>query len=128
MSGPKDLGDIFKDIFIAGTEAKIKKSWTLANREERKARLRAVMHLSAELEKIKAKTIQSVGLAETVIEDIIEGEWENVADFLPYFTFEDEPGDMRAVYGPIYEGFLVAAQTACAEHARMVTGERSKPH
>ncbi len=132
MSEPKKLGDILTEsleaIYEQSMVKRIQNSWPLIDKFERKARLSAVMKLSAELEKVKKHTIQATSLAEGVIEDIIEGEWESAAQMIEHFTFKEEHESMRSAYAVVYEDFVTTGRTVCAEHARQTPGERLKSH
>jgi hypothetical protein len=123
-----DIADLLKGIFVEGVTKQLEKSWCMVDGPERKARLAAVSKLCVELEKIKEQTIQATGLAEAVIEHIIEGDWEKAGRMIEMFTFERESEGHRSVYGPIYENFVVTGRTVCAEHARQPPGERHEPH
>lgn len=85
---------------------RLARSWGVVSREERKGRLRAVMALSVELERIRAVSIFSTGLGEAVIEDIIEGDWEAASALGKHFTFESEGPATQAEYGPLWAKFV----------------------
>jgi hypothetical protein len=91
----------------------VSRSWCLVSRDERKLRLRTVMALSVELDQIKKVSIFSTGLAESCIEDLIEGNWTVVSEFIGHFTFEreDVSDEMRKLWKP----FVVMLRAACAE-------------
>ncbi len=92
----------------------VARSFCLADREERKARLRAVMALSVELERIKAESIFGTGLAEGVIEDIIEGNWRAALDLGMTFTFADEREDLRVRESTRWAKFVEIVRVECA--------------
>ncbi len=115
-------------ILEKGMIDKFRKSWSMSDRAERKSRLDAVTKLAIELAKIKQQTIQATSLAEQVLEDIIEGDWDAAARFVEHFTFSDEDEHMRSTYGPIYENFVLVGRTVCAENARREPHEKAKPH
>lgn len=119
-----------KEIFEKGMIERVQRSYTLVMRPERKARLHAVELLSVELAAVKAKTLHATALAEGVIEDIIEGEWEAAARAIEDFTFSEprDPEDYRKEYAAIYERFVLVGRTLIAEHARMIEGERQEPN
>lgn len=130
---PKELREILsvawlKKIYEQGIVERFWKSWAMADRHERKTRLDAVTKLAVELDKVKQKTIQATGLAEQVIEDIIEGDWDKAARFVEDFTFNDEDERYRAEYAPIFENFVVTGRTVCAEALRRQPGKRPESH
>jgi hypothetical protein len=92
---------------------RLAQSWTMVSREERKGRLRAVIALSAELERIRAVNIFATGLAEGVIEDIIEGDWKAARDLGQHFTFDTEGPALKADYGPLWAKFVEVVNVEC---------------
>ena len=83
------------------------RSYVLANKKERKGRLRAIMALSVELERIKEVSIFATSLGEGVIEDIIEGEWDSAYSVgQQHLTFKDEPKELQDRYTPLWTKFV----------------------
>jgi hypothetical protein len=115
---PKVPGEQLKAIYEQVMVSRFWNSWFMADRRERRARLRAVESLSVELAKIREQTIQATGLAESVIEDIIEGDWDAAGRMVEHLTFADGQEIYRTKFAPIYEDFVLICRTACAEHAR----------
>ena len=74
---------------------RLTRSYCLASKEERQGRLRAITALSAELERIKAESIFGTGLGESVVEDIIEGDWRSALTVGLHLTFESEGPEGR---------------------------------
>jgi hypothetical protein len=83
----------------------LKRSWFLADRTERKLRLKYVIELSVELNKIKQHGIFAVGLGEGAIEKIIEGDYEEANRYASDFTFEHDGPEVAKQYGPLWERF-----------------------
>lgn len=100
------------------------RSYVLAMRPERRARLQAVMELSVELAKIKAESIHATAFHEQLIEAIIEGDWKEVAKingWLGEWGSED-----RGQREKLWENFRAIAMSACADAARRETGAESE--
>lgn len=91
------------------------RSFSNQNRQEKKRRLKYLVRLSAELEHIREQTNQSTGLAEGILEDVIEGDWKMVKVMAEHFTFEDEHPEMRDRYAPIYAKFTAICREACED-------------
>lgn len=102
------------------------RSYFLAMRPERKARLHAIMELSVELAKIKAESIQATAFGEQVIECIIEGDWKHAAEVNGYLTFEDY-GERSAYYQKLWENFRTIVMAACAEAKLREAGRTTEP-
>lgn len=92
----------------------VSRSWSLVSREECKLRLRTVMSLSVELDRIKRENIFSTGLGESCIEDVIMGNWRAASDFASYFTFKDQP-DIQGEIVRLWIPFVVVLRAACSE-------------
>ena len=106
--------------------ASLLRSYFLAMRPERKARLHAIMELSCELAKIKAESIQATAFGEMVIEAIIEGDWKRAAEINGDLTFKDH-GERCAYYEKLWENFRAIAIAACAEAAKREKGIEVEP-
>lgn len=104
----------------------VSRSWCLASREESKLRLRTVMALSVELDRIKRVSIFSTGLAEGAIEAVIEGDWKRAAEWGSDLTFADD-SIAKESHGALWEPFVILLRAACAEEesvARSDVGQR----
>jgi hypothetical protein len=94
----------------------LSRSYAIAMRPERKARLAAILQLAVELDAIKRVSITATGLGEAVIEKIIEGDWEGAEAYVGDLSFNDESGreeDRRR-----WEPFVLTLRTACADARR----------
>ncbi len=101
--------------FIEQVMAKrLQRSFCLARRDERKGRLRAIIALSVELERLRAESLFATGLAEQVIEDIIEGEWGSALQLGLHFSFEDESEPIRTQEQPRWARFVEIVRTEAA--------------
>jgi hypothetical protein len=98
--------------------SKLERSWCAVDRNERKTRLQAIIRLSSELERVRQISPFAAGIAETVLEYIIEGDWEAAVKFVRFLTFSNEAEAMREQYAPLWEPFVVITQTMYAEAAR----------
>lgn len=126
MSTKGDLFDRLMGMYGQWRMKQIARSYCLAERGERKHRLRTIMALCVELERIRQVDIFSTGLAETLIEEIIEGDWRQAALTAEMFTFAEEGEETRLRYAPLWDGFVVMARTACAEAQRGTDGVRGR--
>ena len=100
--------DLFKRLEEAYEEA-FKRSWFCANRPERKHRIKYVLLLSAELERIKAQSIQATLLGQAAIEDLIEGNYREMIVLRSDLSFDDE---FRDRYVPLWARFRELLQEA----------------
>lgn len=91
------------------------RSHFLQSREERQARVRAIIELSAELHRIRQTKIFATRLGESAIEAVIEGDWKRAEEFIPELSFDDEDEDTKARYGPLWEPFTATLRAVCAE-------------
>jgi hypothetical protein len=114
---------------------RLETSWFMVTREEQKQRLRALTRLILELEKIKAVSIQATLIGEGLIERVIEGDWKQVQayhdDLVAAFneplsseTKWEGYQEHQEKHQALWEGFLMAAQTAIAESKRIAPGTR----
>lgn len=102
------------------------RAFHLQSKEEKKARLHAVMELSVELENVKKLSTFSVRLADVPLERIIEGDWEAAADYINAFTFVDEDPQIRAAAEPNWRGFVAILSKACEEAKKRELAEEKK--
>lgn len=106
--------DKFLSVVSAVVREKLTKSFAIQSRAEREARLQTIISLSVELDRIRRINVFRTGLAESIIADVIEGEWEaaqQIAD-----TFTDDPVDDRCAEA--WANFHTIVTTACAEAKR----------
>jgi hypothetical protein len=83
---------------------RVQSAWFQQDRDERKRRLNFVTELAIELDKIKATTTFSTGLAELGIESIIDGDWKMVQEWAEHFSFSEDDGT-RERYASVYARF-----------------------
>lgn len=140
MSDDK-LRNPFREVFdrMLGTFAEhqweaLCRSYVLAMRPERKARLRAIMELSVELDRIKKVSIFGTGFHEQIIEEIIQGDWKQAAEtnrlmLDPESATDHQPGweEHNERYRKLWEGFRAIVMMACAEAAKRASGEMGEP-
>jgi len=110
--------DTMLDRYEEHMHERIMNSWCMVGPEEKKHRLWTIMALSVELQKIKDVSIQATRLGETVIEDVILGDWKNAERGVTGIC-EDCGADPA-----LWEGFIVLVKTAAAEARRLVAGVR----
>ncbi len=102
--------------------SEIERSWPFQDKDERKARLRTIIALSVELDKIKAVSTFSTLLGAGAIEDVIEGDWKSVSMWASFFTFEQEGPEYVQNYGPLWQGFVAILRGAAVEAAQRKAG------
>lgn len=111
----------------------LERSWFMVTRDEQKQRLRALMTLILELEKIKAVSIQATAIGESLLERVIEGDWDQVQayhdDLVGSFNEEGDESwegllEHNRKHRALWEGFLMAATVAIAESKRIAPGTR----
>jgi hypothetical protein len=116
MSAKNRVTDFVDKLFAKYDEHRMKqvaRSWCLVSRDECKLRLRTVMALSIELDRIKRVDIFSTGIAESMIEDVIEGDWAMVSRLIGSFMFERE--DVGDEIKKLWEPFVILLRAACVE-------------
>lgn len=109
------ISDIFKRLeerFDEFYEEAFKRSWFAANRPERKHRIKYVLQLSAELERIKAQSIQATLIGQAAIEDLIEGNYREMIVLHDDLSFADEDEEFREKYVPLWIRFRELLQEA----------------
>lgn len=132
------MGDKTRNPFMAAfdrvlgmvEESQVKKllsSYCMAMRPERRARMRHILELAVELDKIKQKSVFGTAFHEQCIEAIIEGDWEEVARTNAFLA---EPGCMpehREEYVKLWENFRTLVMAACAEAKLRQAGQNVEP-
>lgn len=114
---------VLAEILRNATESKLRASFCIASHAERKGRLRAVIGLSAELERIRAESDFATGLAEQVIEDIIEGDWRAAHELGTHFRFMGEDARLRDEEAPRWRKFVEIVSSECALAEKRARGE-----
>jgi hypothetical protein len=125
MMGEDDLkkgAAALREILQRASAEKLQKTFFLASREERKGRLRAIMRLSVELERVKAETMFATALGEEVIEEIIEGDWEDALKLATEIGIEDEKWRRRTGQAPRWAVFVEIVRIECAFAAKRASG------
>lgn|GEM_PF-4600225 len=123
MSTTRSLPPAVAEILRSATESKLRASFCIASSAERKGRLRAVIGLSVELERIRTETDFGTGLAEQVIEDIIEGDWRAAHELGTCFRFTEESAHLRDEQAPRWRKFVEIVSTECALAEKRARGE-----
>lgn len=106
---------------------KLLTSYALAMRPERKARLRAVIELSCELEKIRAKSIFGTANHEQIIEAIIEGDWAEVEKINGWLREPHSLPEHRDEYLTLWETYHAMVMAHVAEAKKRLTGQTTEP-
>jgi hypothetical protein len=115
----KKISEIFDkllDRYEESMHERIKASWTLVDREEQVLRLRVIQDLSVELARIREISIQATRLGETVIEDVIKGDWKNAV------RLSTDLVDSCGADASLWEAFIALVSTAAAESKRIARG------
>lgn len=81
-------------------------------REERRRRMKYLIQLCAEQERLVEDDISATGLSEAVIENVIEGDWIEVKSWIEHLKFEEERGEYRSLMAKRFEKFVEIAQEA----------------
>ena len=116
------------EMFEQRTIEMIQQSWCLQDKGTRKSRLTTVTALVLELEAIKKVSTFSAALGESIIEAVIQGDWQEVEQVAEFLTFEAERGEIRSKYGKLWDTFRVLTVTACAEERRRLPGRVAEAH
>jgi len=90
---------------------RVVRCYTLASREEQRARLRAVMALSVELERIKAQSLFATRIGEGAIETVIEGDWKGAEGYAEHRTFQGEGPEIQDASAPLWAVFVETLRT-----------------
>jgi hypothetical protein len=107
LLAPGAMEKKLSDIYGAHLLQKFAASWCRQRRSERAARLRVVIALSIELEKVRAVSEYATGFGEAAIESVIEGDWYMVAEWTAHLTFnEDENHERRGKYARLWAPFV----------------------
>lgn len=87
---PRKPVDVAMDIFKSDMAKRVERSWCLQDKTERRHRLKTIISLVVELENIKKINRCGVSLGEAAIESVIEGDWEDVLQWVDHFKWEGE--------------------------------------
>lgn len=104
------------------------RSYVQVDREERRGRLRAILELAVELDKIRAVSIFGTAFHESLIESVIEGDWKQVAEIHSWLgnPMTGNP-EQNAKYESLWETFRAIVLSASAEAAKRQSGEKVEP-
>jgi len=81
-------------------------------REERRRRMKYLIRLCAEQERLVEEDISATGLSEALIEHLIEGDWNEVRAYISILKFEEERHEWRKEIAPRFAKFVAIAQEA----------------
>jgi hypothetical protein len=118
---PSPLSGFFeklKEMYSAYRVEAVMRCYTLASRDEQRARLRAVQALSVELAKICEKRIFATAIyGDCMIEAVIEGDWPTVGRIVGDLSFDDFTHDPEALrmYRGLWTPFRAVAKAAFDE-------------
>lgn len=104
------------------------RSWCLAMRDEQDARMRVVLELAVELDRIKKVSNFGTAYHERIIAEIIQGDWRGAAETDRLMLAHDEPDapEHNERYRQLWETFRAILMSACAEAKRREAGEPSE--
>lgn len=122
-----DLRDKMRRIGEEHFRQRAVQSWHLQGREERNARMQAILELSAELMHIKTINRFATGVGESVIEDIIQGDWKRARQGVQMLRFAKEDEELRAHYAPLWEKFVIITETLCDQALVRQAGGNANP-
>jgi hypothetical protein len=83
---------------------RVANSFSQQSRDERRARMHAVIALAVVLEAIRKESSFATRLGEAAIEAVIEGDWFMVSQWVEHFTWEDPQIQER--YAPLWAPFV----------------------
>lgn len=124
------MKDFFERMIVGAEkyrEETLLRSWCLQGRDERKARLQAVIDLSVELAKIRAVDRFSTAFGEMVIEEVIQGRWDEAQRIAQHCRFNEEDERLRQEYAPLWAHFVFLTEVASVEALSRQTSEGSNP-
>lgn len=81
-------------------------------RDERQRRMRYLIQLCAEQERLVEQSIQATGISQSLIEAVIEGDWSAVQMWIEHLHFGEEHNEYRAIQAKRFERFCQIAQEA----------------
>ena len=119
----KKISDVFSgmlDSFAEHQHERLRRSYCIAAPEDRRHRLRTIIALSAELERIKKTSSYATSIGERTIEAIIEGDWKYAEDALSDAVMPEDAETHTA----LWESFIAIGKTAVAESKRLAPGVR----
>lgn len=94
---------------------RLNQSWFFQMRPERKHRLKYVVKLSAELERIKAIDVFGTAFGAAVIEFLIEGDYDQMLVYdREMLVYEPMPSTSRTAYDQLWATFKATLQEAVA--------------
>jgi len=96
-------------------------------REERRRRMKYLIALCAEQERLVAEDISATGLSEALIEHLIEGSWIEVKAYISMLKFEEERHEWRKHMAKRFEKFVAIAQDAYDTRPKVFCPECRKP-
>ena len=85
------------------------RSWCLQPIEERRLRIEAIITLCVEIDRVRKIDIHASGFATSVVEKIIEGDWEDALRVAGYLKFDEnfgDPEEYRNRYRELWAGFV----------------------
>lgn len=121
-----ELFERLKGMFQERLTQQFERSWFVALRPERNARLKAILSLSAEYERNVQVSRFGSAAAKSAIEAIIEGDWKYAEECAGDLTFLDLPSADREQFAQLWEGFVLQTRVICAEARRRTTGQGAK--
>ena len=94
-----------QDALVAIRLQQVENSFPVLTAKEQQVRLKLVIELSVELEKIRQISIQSTAWGEMAIGDVINGNWADLPDKIDFLKFSMESEDFQKEYAPLWEKF-----------------------
>jgi hypothetical protein len=96
-------------------DSELSRSWSFADRGERRRRLNFVIQLSVELDAIRKVSVFCCRLGESAIEAIILGDRVLALDCCEHFTFVEEGNETRERYAPLWSNFVRILRAAASD-------------
>ncbi len=96
----------FQDFMLAGYLKTLTNSFPTLKGYDRQNRLKIIIELSAELQRIRDESGFATLLGESAIEEVINGNTEDIKRLASHFKFEDEVKEIKERYAPLWAKFV----------------------
>jgi hypothetical protein len=81
-------------------------------REERRRRMGFIVRLCAEQKRLEEEDLSATALSLSLVEDLIEGDWNSVKMWIETLKFREERGEYRSLQAKRFAKFVEIAQEA----------------
>lgn len=123
MNITKLLSTAFQLYASERLEHELKQSLFMQDRDARFFRTDAVIQLSIEYGKARARSIFSSAFGRAAIEYMMLGDWKEARAYADLLQFHGEGEEVRSRYAPVWETFVTMVHSLCDEAERIERGE-----